>query len=133
MRATSNRRLPRWKFWGKATALSGLFVLTAAVGLGACPSRALADCPAVTDFGQSEAVTASTAHSHAFKQAVFVTLYPDGTSESQIRLVHDDAVNTMVSEHPSWRLDDRLTWFVQMPVYIRELSDKGYNSATHAV
>ncbi|QSO52476.1 hypothetical protein JZ785_00475 [Alicyclobacillus curvatus] len=85
-------------------------------------TTAFADTPAVTDFGQVEATPALTSHSGGFRQAVFLTLYPDGRSHSEVRGVKDDAENTFVGEHPTWQFDGTLTWFLQMPVYVRQLS-----------
>ena len=94
---------------------------------------ALADTPAVTDFGQAEATPALTSHSGGWRQAMFLTLYPDGRSHSEIRGVKDDAENTLMGDHPTWQLDGTLTWFLQMPVYVRQLSSHQASAGTSPV
>lgn len=84
-------------------------------------SIAFADSPAVTDFGQDFTSTALAGHHHD-SRALFLTLYPDGREQMEVRVIHGDAVAGFVAEHPGWRLDTGLMWFVQMPVYIRDLS-----------
>lgn len=83
-----------------------------------------ADTPAASDFGQGEYVMALNSATDSWSQAVFVTFYPDGHGEMQMRMVRGDAENTLVGDHPGWHLDHSLTWFVQLPVYVRQLSEQ---------
>lgn len=81
-------------------------------------SVARADAPAVTDFGQDEVQTVFAPGVEA-SSAMFLTLYGDGHNEWMVRPVHGDAVVSFAGEHAAWRLDHGLSWFVQMPVYVR--------------
>lgn len=112
-----------------------LFAVSFFVGLFVLQSMPVvrADTPAVTDFGQVDIAPTVTSVPSAWKQAMFVTLYPDGWSQSEVRGVTDDAENTLLGPHPSWQLDRRLTWFVQMPVYVRELSSHEAFASRHSV
>ncbi|MCL6594524.1 MAG: hypothetical protein K6T31_11145 [Alicyclobacillus sp.] len=88
------------------------------------PQWAWADIPAVTDFGQSSRATPAWSQpgpGHA-RAALFLTLYPDGQSQVQICPVGEDAVAGFLGEHPVWHWDAGLTWFMQMPVYVRVLT-----------
>ena len=122
MKAHFRFRLWPRKSWLVQALLGVLFGSLAAMTLSVHGFVALADTPAVTDFGQADVVPASMMRENGWRQAVFVTLYPDGSGKSEVRGVRDDAENTLLSEHPSWQLDHSLTWFVQMPVYVRQLS-----------
>lgn len=82
---------------------------------------AYADAPAVTDFGQSYA-EAAMADGGNHPHAVFLTLYADGRQQCEVRTVQDDAIVSFAGEHPAWRIDHGLTWFVRMPVYVRQLT-----------
>lgn len=122
-------RQSRTSLLGKAL----LSLLTGGItALWAAPV-ALADTPAVTDFGQVETAPVSTSPDKSGQQAVFLTLYPDGRSHSEVRGVTDDSENAMVADHPSWELDHSLTWFVQMPVYVRTLTSTQVSSGTNSV
>lgn len=100
--------------------------VTCVVGTVACgvPPVAHADTPAFIDFGQSE-MTSNTVQPTFVTEAshaMFLTVYGDGHQAMQVLPVRGDAVNTFAGEHPAWRLDSKMTWLVQMPVYVRELS-----------
>lgn len=114
--------------WLVAVFIGGVISLMASGGL----SLAFADSPAVTDFGQDSAATAMTERG-THSQALFLTLYPDGREQIEIRTVHGDAVTGFAGEHPGWKLDSGLMWFVQMPVYIRDLSNRDENSSADSV
>ncbi|MCF8565205.1 hypothetical protein LLE49_10815 [Alicyclobacillus tolerans] len=86
---------------------------------------ACADTPGITDFGQG--ALAASVGSTKPSQALFVTLYPDGREQIEVRTIQDDAMVSYASEHSPWRLDGGLMWFVQMPVYVRELTSTGEN------
>lgn len=120
--------LPRFRYiLSSLVAVAGLLFLSLAQ-----PATVFADTPAVTDFGQDTPMSTWTAGSNDWGPAVFLTLHADGSGDSQVRLVHDDAQNTFLGEHPGWHLDHRLTWFVQMPVYVRDLSGQDCQLASEA-
>lgn len=85
--------------------------------------QVLADVPAVTDFGQDAATPVVTSDDHG-AQAIFLTLYADGREQWEVRQVREDAVVSFAGEHPVWRLDHGLMWFLHMPVYIREVGEQ---------
>lgn len=84
--------------------------------------HALADTPAATDFGQRLAEP-MLSDSDGTTHAMFVTLYSDGREQVEVRMARGDSVAAFAAEHPGWRLDNGMTWFMQMPVYVRELSE----------
>jgi hypothetical protein len=98
---------------------TGLFLMCGALFL---PQVACADTPSVSDFGQPVTAQAwATVQSHP-QPAAFVTLYPDGRGSIQVRQIADDTLNAFATESSSWRMDHGLTWFVQMPVYVKEVA-----------
>lgn len=82
-------------------------------------STSYADTPSITDFGQPAEVYAVA--NPSARCAAFVTLYPDGRTAVQIHEVKDDTLNTFAMGSSLWRLDHGLMWFIQMPVYVREI------------
>ncbi len=110
------RTFAYWAVGGIATLLS---LLCAALYL---PQVASADTPSVSDFGQPVTEQAwSNVQAH-HQRAAFVTLYPDGSGSIQVRQIADDTLNAFATESSSWRMDHGLTWFVQMPVYVKDVS-----------
>lgn len=107
---------------------SGLISLVASGGIHV----AFADSPAVTDFGQDTEVATMAGHEQQ-SRALFLTFYPDGHQQMEVRVVQGDAVVGFAGEHPTWRLDAGLMWFLQMPVYVRDLSNQGSPSRHDAV
>lgn len=82
------------------------------------PISVRADSPAVTDFGQDLESPVFSSRG-LYKDALFLTLYQDGREDCQIRAVPDDAVVSFAGQHKAWSLDGSLTWFWQIPVYVR--------------
>ncbi|MCL6454428.1 MAG: hypothetical protein K6T78_12540 [Alicyclobacillus sp.] len=114
--------------------LAGLAAAVCATAMvSVAPVRTSADVPASTDFGQDAYVPALQAPTGGWCRAVFVTLYPDGRSAAEVRTVRNDAENTFAGDHPGWYRDDRLTWFVQMPVYVRQLTGEPSDPGASAV
>ncbi len=98
---------------------TALSILCATVFL---PQKAFADAPSVSDFGQTVAEQAWVAAVPVQpRRAAFVTLYPDGRSSVELRQIGDDTLNAFAAEWTCWRMDHGLTWFVQMPVYVKEV------------
>jgi hypothetical protein len=103
----------------------GCAVVGGVDGPGATP-QVWADAPAVTDFGQAFTwepgdVTYAWQPERPWRQAMFLTLYADGRQQVAVRSVHADAVVSFAAEHPCWRLDNSLTWWFNLPVYVREV------------
>ncbi|GMA51922.1 hypothetical protein GCM10025857_32790 [Alicyclobacillus contaminans] len=94
---------------------------------------ARADVPSIADFGQTADVPAFDRAGGHTRQAAFVTLYPDGRCSVQIRSIADDTVNAFWTESAAWRMDHGLTWFTEMPVYVKEISPPPRNPAEDAV
>ncbi|RIV28642.1 hypothetical protein D2Q93_02545 [Alicyclobacillaceae bacterium I2511] len=86
------------------------------------PQRALADSPALTEFGQLMDTPTFSAVRSSGNPAAFLTLYGDGHGQWEVHQVTDDAVTGFSGEHGSWRIDKTLTVFFQMPVYVRDIS-----------
>lgn len=82
--------------------------------------RAYADVPAVTDFTANHVHTAFGHENHT-THALFITFYEDGRHESCIREVSSDAIAGFANGRSAWRLDGGLMWYMQMPVYVREV------------
>jgi hypothetical protein len=89
-----------------------------------------ADVPAVTDFGQPEVEAAMTSGGPSAK-AVFLTFYEDGHGQVEIRNVRNDAMASFAGDHPAWKLDESLHWFVQMPVYVKQVSTQPVTFVDH--
>ncbi|WP_067923322.1 hypothetical protein [Alicyclobacillus shizuokensis] len=89
--------------------------------------RAWADAPAVTDFDQAQVSVERAADAWTVdaprRRAVFLTLYGDGRGQLTVRPVATDAVVSFAVEHPCWRLDNSLTLWFHLPVYVREVPD----------
>ncbi|WP_067930767.1 hypothetical protein [Alicyclobacillus kakegawensis] len=87
--------------------------------------RVWADAPAVTDFDQAQVSVERAADAWAvdgpWRRAVFITLYGDGRGQLTVRPVATDAVVSFAAEHPCWRLDNSLTLWFHLPVYVREV------------
>lgn len=117
---------------GRRAVRVGLLSAVSVIGVVtlAWPHVAFADTPAPTDFGQAE--LSSQAVEPAFvsnaSQAMFLTVYDDGRNVMEVRRVRGDAINAFAGDHLAWRLDDRMTWLIQMPVYVRELSGQTFQS-----
>lgn len=95
-------------------------VLVGALGLtGRGVPQVLADSPAITDFGLDESDVPVLAVAGQRPDAVFLTLYGDGRRHLEVKSIDGDAVVGFVGQHSAWRRDDALSWFVQMPVYVR--------------
>ncbi|GGJ06210.1 hypothetical protein GCM10010885_14200 [Alicyclobacillus cellulosilyticus] len=118
-----------WRTWG----LRAVAACLAAGCVWGWSDRvaAQADVPAVTDFCAGFVPAAERTGYAASAdgrgqpggagRALFVTLYADGRHQEVVRFVAGDAVVSFAGEHPAWRLDHGLMWFVQMPVYVREV------------
>jgi tryptophan 2,3-dioxygenase len=107
-------------FIGRAGAVGATLSVLCATAL--LPQQAFADAPSVADFGQSAAEQAWAATVSAQpKRAAFVTLYPDGRSSIEVRQIGDDTLNAFATEWTCWRMDHGLTWFAEMPVYVKEI------------
>lgn len=107
------RRTPTTSWWLMlVTAMAASF-------LSLCrPIPVRADSPAITDFGQDMESPVFSSRA-LYKDALFLTLYQDGREDCQVRAVPDDAVVSFAGQHKVWNLDGSLTWFWQMPVYVR--------------
>lgn len=113
--------------WVDASSIACLVVGLMCVASLLGPVVAYADAPAITDFGQTTVQPVMTAHPHSatsFSQAAFMTLYADGHGQVEIRGVHNDAMASFAGDHPAWKLDEGLKWFMQMPVYVKEISSQ---------
>lgn len=82
-----------------------------------------ADAPAVTDFG-GDAVAAASSQPDTNHYAVFLTLYQDGHQEWMVRPISDDAIVSFRASHSSWELNHPLMWFLNMPVYVKEIQSE---------
>lgn len=85
---------------------------------------AFADTPAVTDFGTVSEAVQDAWHQDRPTQshyAMFLTLYQDGRRQVDVRPIHSDEVVSFRTEHPNWELSPELTWFINMPVYVKEV------------
>lgn len=109
--------------------LLGAVSVAGAISL-AWPHVAFADTPAPTDFSQAElgSRTVEPAFVGRVSQAMFLTVYSNGREVMEVRPVRGDAINTFAGDHLAWRLDNRMTWLIQMPVYVRELSTHTFQS-----
>ncbi|QQE77465.1 hypothetical protein [Alicyclobacillus sp. SO9] len=99
--------------------------ITAAAGFVALSVTSYADTPAVTDFGMQ-----SSSLQYVWQQdeapsgyAMFLTLYHDGRRQVEVRPIGNDAVVSFKTDHAAWELSPELMWFVNMPVYIREVPE----------
>jgi|GEM_PF-4062950 len=100
-------------------------VLAAFACAGLAAPTALADTPAVTDFGASSADTVQSVWQETqpdSRYAIFLTLYQDGRRQVDIRPISGDEVVSFRTEHPAWELSPTLMWFWAMPVYVRQVS-----------
>lgn len=103
-------------------ALAGL---TVAAGLGVFSVTSYADTPAVTDFGlqRSPLQYAWQREQAPSGYAMFLTLYQDGRRQVEVRPIDNDAIVSFRTDHQAWELSPELMWFVNMPVYIREVPE----------
>jgi hypothetical protein len=83
----------------------------------------MADAPAVTDFGGDSILAYQTESADAGHRAMFLTLYEDGREELIVRPIMDDAVVSFQSDHAAWQLNHPLMWFLNMPVYVKQIQD----------
>ncbi|MDQ0188744.1 hypothetical protein JI721_12895 [Alicyclobacillus cycloheptanicus] len=93
---------------------------------------ALADTPAVTDFGQ-EIAQAAMVSGEGAPQALFVTRYADGHEHMEVHAVRGDSVVAFAGEHPGWYLDRAMTYLLHMPVYVRAVPSPAADSGHTAV
>lgn len=109
--------------------LLGAVIVAGAITV-AWPHVAFADTPAPTDFSQAEVAsrTVEPAFVGNVSQAMFLTVYGNGREVMEVRPVRGDAVNAFAGDHPGWHLDNRMTWLIQMPVYVRELGTRTFQS-----
>lgn len=89
--------------------------------------RAYADSPAVTDFGLVTVVPAAASEERT-REAIFLTMRSDGSASCEWHVVTDDAIATFATNRSAWRSDEPLHWFLQVPVYTREVK---LNDSTH--
>jgi len=106
--------------------------IASAVVVSGSSTLAYADSPAVTDFGQDAAATVMSPQPQG-SRALFITFYPDGRQQIEVRVIQGDAIVSFAGEHPSWKLDLGLMWFVQMPVYTREFTNVATQTSEHSV
>ena len=106
--------------------------VVAAVVVSGWTTLAYADSPAVTDFCQDTAATTMTQQAQG-SRALFITFYPDGREQMEVRSIQGDAIVSFAGEHPAWKFDAGLMWFVQMPVYIREFGNTVTQTSEHSV
>ena len=104
-----------------------LAAVTAFAGLGMLSVTSYADSPAVTDFGlqRSSLQYAWQREQAPSGYAMFLTLYQDGRRQVEVRPIENDAVVSFKTDHAAWELSQELMWFVNMPVYIREVPQSG--------
>jgi len=97
-----------------------LFPISLFVVMAFCAVPAYADSPAVTDFGIETASPAFASVDHP-KEALFLTLCSDGTTCAEVHEVHDDSIVGFARNQSAWQSDEGLHWFLQIPVYVREV------------
>lgn len=121
----SSKNQPKWiQLFGVACLVASVYWFTSAY---MHVMVAYADVPAVTDFGQNSVQAVMKTHDEASKsasRAVFMTLYADGHGQVEFCSVHNDAVASFAGDHPAWKLDEGLRWFMQMPVYVKHVSSQ---------
>lgn len=108
----------QWKWW---LARIGAACIVGWTLAGHAP--ALADTPAITDFGEAAVYAYQSDTANASHYAMFLTLYEDGHKEVIVRPIADDAVVGFHSDHGAWQLNHPLMWFLNMPVYVKQVPD----------
>jgi hypothetical protein len=105
------------------TVRGGLAGAAAFLAVAVCQPAALADVPAVSDFGQdlAQPAAASDAGAEALRRALFVTWHANGRADVEVRWIRDDAIAGFAGPHPAWRRNEGLCWWFRVPVYERSL------------
>lgn len=118
---TSNGVVGQFRPWTRAFTIAWVVASVCMASTWFGRNVVYADVPAVTDFGQQEVQMTMTKPEPSAK-AVFLTFYDDGHGQVEIRSVRNDAMASFAGDHTAWKLDESLRWFVQMPVYVKQVS-----------